>query len=905
MNPIWILTAAIFAPVTSGLLGLLIPRKNLAARVGTSVAGPAVAMVLLGMYARDFGTHAGMLTATWMPAVQLNLQLNADKLGLFFALLVSSIGLLITLYTRAYFGPDKDSLYRFYPSLLLFMTAMLGLVLADNFMLLLLFWEMTSISSFLLIGWDRHNPSAVKKAMQAFIVTGLGGLAMMGGLILLGVHTGVWSFSELSQAALHNDSLIIGAFLLIFIGAAAKSAQIPFHFWLPGAMAAPTPVSAYLHSATMVKAGVYLIGRLWPIFTVIPGFDAWPTLVIPIGAITMVYGAFIALQKTDLKQIFAYTTVSQLGLLVCMYGLSAFTYDGHPNLIWDVTQILNHALYKAPLFILAGAIGHVASRELPQLKGFFYRGRTPMIMTLILLAAAYALAAGPGTLSFTAKEFFFYQIYHGYEQSHHWLFYGLIAAGIATGMFNVAIFVRLATVLLSRDKTPAPSDDNHDPHNHPSTAGHDDDHHESGLWPAFLWIPGLVLVVFQFIGGLWPALLDRMVLTHIEPNRLYYDHLPSLGDVAAHLLHPQLPLIMSAIAIVLGVGLGLSPILRRVYRDPFDQTYPGFYRLITVGGGRAFGWVQRGHAAGYIALVMASIVGIFVIAISSTGVDLQLLPTESLANLMHSNELLPAVLIAVLVCLTAVLLPIVVDRASRVLVLGACGFCVTAMYYLYRAPDLALTQISIEIVSLVLFLLVLSLIPRETPKPRHWVAGRVALSAAVGVVMCWLTIISSTGQQPPMPYLNYDHRPFANLGEFFLRNSHYGVDIAGLREQPPPNVQDIWSQMKHGRQAQVLHDGGGGDNSVNVILVDFRGFDTMGEIVVLGLAAMGVWTLLRRPTKHDNPSTQDHDPADQHHPQPTDESTTGSWQIDIPEPAGGEMIQPVSAQQPLNRGAQP
>ena len=897
MKPVWILTLAIFAPVLCGLAGMLLPRKETGLRVLTAALGPACALFLLGEFVRDHGFQAGVFAVQWMPTLKLNLQFNADQLGLFFAFLVSAIGLLIILYARAYFGNDSNSLYRFYPSLLLFMTAMLGVALSDNFMLLLLFWEMTSISSFLLIGWERDDPSAVKKAMQAFVVTGAGGLAMMAGLILMGTHTGVWSFTQLIEFGPTNDTLTTTAFLLIFAGAAAKSAQFPLHFWLPGAMAAPTPVSAYLHSATMVKAGVYLTGRMWPILaTTLP---LWSDLVTPLGAITMVYGAFIALQKKDLKQIFAYTTVSQLGLLMCMYGLAGYNHHGKAD-FWEVTQILNHALYKAPLFILAGAIGHVASRDLTQLKGFFWRDRNAKIMAAVLLLAAYGLAAGPGTLSFTAKEFFFHQIYHVYQSHPGPGFQLLIGAGIATGTFNVAIFLRLLQVLVfQRSKNVKQS----------HATGHDDHAHETGWWPAFLWIPGLVIVVFQFVGGLAPNIFDHYLLQYIEPGRLPEQHLPSLIDVASHLTHPELPLIMSAAAMALGVIVAFLPILRSVFNDPFDHLYPGFYTLVTKKiGPRAFGVIQRGHTGSYIAFVSISLVGLFLWSINfDPAFVLNHWPQDLVFEIDQLSELSFGVLLTIVVCLTAVLLPIVTDRTSRVLVLGTCGFGMTAVYYLYRAPDLALTQISIEIVSLILFLLVLSLIPREVPKARIWVAPRIVLSLSVGAVMFWLTLSSAVGPQPSNPSMAFGQHTAANLGEFFLRNSHHGIDTEHVpfKQLSTGLVNRETNPHAH---AASLHHGGGGDNVVNVILVDFRGFDTMGEITVLALAAMGVWTLLRRRTEE----TDEQWPADEYG---IDRCITGNTntsdensqllRLDIPDPNTTSDLDSENEHQLAHRNPQP
>lgn len=860
MDPTFILTLAILAPLIAGFVTLVLPRRALGLRVALALAGPITALALLSWYVNFTGDQitASPVGVTWMPLVKLNLQFNPDKLGLFFAFMVSGIGLLITLYARAYFGPDHDSLYRFYPSLHLFMTAMLGVALADNFMLMFLFWEMTSISSFLLIGWERDDPSAVRKAMQAFIVTGAGGLSLMAGLIFLGIHTDHWSFSSLlaDKASLTATPALVTAFVLIFVGAVGKSAQWPLHFWLPGAMAAPTPVSAYLHSATMVKAGVYLIGRMWPILaSVLP---LWPQLIVPIGGMTMVYGAFVAIQKTDLKQIFAYTTVSQLGLLMCMYGLAAipFTHGGHhePNLIWDVSQILNHALYKAPLFILAGAIGHIASRQLPELRGLVHRGRTACIMTVVLLLAAYSLAAGPLTVSFTAKEFFFYQIWHGYEQTHSVWFYPLIAAGVFTGMFNVAIFLRLAMTLLSR-RQPEPSA-------HGDAHGHGEQEH--GVWPAFLWIPGAVIVSFQFIGGIIPGAFEGL-FGWLEPNANYFDHFPMTWQA-----HWGVPLGMSLTAIVLGVLLAVSPLLRRVFPDPHDHLYPSFEALCTKGGGRIFRVLQTGHVRNYLAFVFVAMVVLFVISIRFDFGMLTVWPEKA-----QFEGYLPGYLVTALVCLTAILMPLVKDRTSRVLVLGSCGFSVTAVYYLYKAPDLALTQISIEIVSLILFLLVLSLLPKHQEGSNVLVLPRLLIAVAVGGIMFWMTLHSSLGPAP-MPYLRADNgKPLAHLGEFFLRNSSHAQDTNQWSQTHGAGVV-LRGESEPGRGVD-LHHGGGGNNVVNVILVDGRGFDTMGEITVLGLAALGVWTLLRRP-QHANHGDD---------LKPKTDASTAPLAISIPDPHGG------------------
>ncbi|HLL87891.1 MAG TPA: hydrogen gas-evolving membrane-bound hydrogenase subunit E [Tepidisphaeraceae bacterium] len=828
MTPTALVSLAVFAPALLGAAGLALPRRTVGTRVALSVLAPVVSLVCLGLFVSQHGLTAGPFGAAWMSELQLDFTFNPDRLGTFFALLVAGIGLLITLYARAYFGPDPDSLYRFYPSLLLFMTAMLGLVLADNFMLLLLFWELTSISSFLLIGWERDDAAAVKKALQAFVVTGAGGLALMGGLILLGVHTGAWSLSALGDVAIRPDAVTTAAFLMIFGGAAAKSAQWPLHFWLPGAMAAPTPVSAYLHSATMVKAGVYLLGRLWPALAVLP---AWPVVLVTIGAVTMVLGAYVGLRKSDLKQIFAYTTVSQLGLFVCTYGLAAFQWEGRPNLIWDVTQILNHAAYKAPLFMIAGAIGHVVhTRELPELRGLARAGGSKTVMAVILLLAAYAMASGPLTLGFAAKEFFFYGVYHAYGATRQPALLALIAAGVVTGMLQVAIFVRLARVLLaSRAAVPLPHLAHHDaaseehslkhaadecdgtaPHGHPQ---HTHDAHDAPFWSAMLWLPALLVVTVQYVGGVAPWITESLVRP-FEANPNHFKAIPSLAYL---LTHPGVPLYMSLAGVVLGLTLGLGPVLRQTIVDPHDKLFPAFYAIATRGGGRVFGLVQTGHVRTYVGVTLCALVGVVAWATDWRSLRWPDVAIESPA------ALLLGFLMTGFILTTAVLMPLVRERASRILVLGTTGFAATGVYYVYRAPDLALTQISIEIVSLVLFLLVLGLLPKTAAEPRATrTLPRLAIAAAVGATMFWLTLTAAVATRPTMPYRTADGRPFAHLGDFFLRNSYHGVDTVGR------------------------HSGGGGSNVVNVILVDFRGFDTLGEITVLGIAALGVWTLLRR-----------------------------------------------------------
>ena len=870
MQPAWMLLVAVFAPVAAGLATLALPRRAVTARVLLAAAGPALAFVMvlthLGAYGVAGGGPGGAgfqpavqaqpevrgdrpgpsgqrqagslphsenlphsksthhpIAATadlpWVPALDLNIAFLADGLGGFFALLVSGVGVLIVLYARGYFGGHGDQaeadLARFYPTLGFFATAMMGVVLADYTLLTLVFWELTSISSFLLIGWDRYDRRAVRLAMQAFFTTGLGGMFLLGGIAWFGSTTGIWRWSTLLADAAtinYHDPAVIGAFLCMFVGAASKSAQWPLHYWLPGAMAAPTPVSAYLHSATMVKAGVFLVGRLFPAFGLgasagfgtPTGVEIWAGVVTWFGAVTMLYAAVTAVNQHDLKRIFAYTTVSQLGLLMAMYGLGGFWYahDGHfvaAAIDFDVTQIANHAFYKAPLFITAGAIGHVASRSLPDLFGAFHKHKA---ICITMLLAGYALAAGPGTISFTAKELFLYALVHAAEGGggRPWIWIILLMT-VLTAVCNVAIFVRLLTTLmgwrfgLGSGGSAKPQAAHDAGHHDEDSGGH---HHEGGVWGAMLWLPAVPLVALQYLGGLVTPAWNALFLPF--ERFAFYD-----GFYGAVPWVPKLgvPLYASLIAIAGGVAFGLSRFLRGQHVDVNDRIYPAVYEASTAAGRGVFRGLQTGSLKHYVVAVLVTLCGAFLWAAWSDGGMWG--PVAASAG--DFFEFWPGLLLGLIICASALMLPVFESRVVRVLILGACGFTVVAMYVVYQAPDLALTQLMVEIISVLLFVLVLRMLPAE----RHtvgvgWV-WRSAIGAVAGLMLGWMTLVAAAGN------------PTTRLGAFFAQHTYKG------------------SALTDGR-------GGGGDNIVNVILVDFRGFDTLGEIIVLALAALGVWSML-------------------------------------------------------------
>ena len=836
MESVTLLALAVMAPLITGVLTLWLPRTAITTRVVTALIGPALSFVLVVWHIAAVGTEADATSVIpWFPTLNLNLAFLADGLGSFFALLVAGVGVLIVLYARSYFGPEPDDLYRFYPTLGFFTTAMLGIVLADYLLLTLLFWEMTSISSFLLIGWDRYDKKAVKLGMQAFFTTALGGITMLGGLLLFSFDTGVWRWSELLasgsgvlEVSLAWDNPMLWAFVLIYLGAATKSAQFPWHYWLPGAMAAPTPVSAFLHSATMVKAGVFLAGRMFPVFA---AMEIWPWLLIPFGAVTMLLGAAIALNQHDLKRIFAYTTVSQLGLLMTMYGLGSIDWSYYGQTLalidWDVSQIANHAFYKAPLFILAGALGHVASRQLPELFGAIKEHKA---MVVVMLMAGYALAALPGSISFQAKELFIYAIYHATEI--HPAFWGLMVMAVVTAVFNVAIFIRIFTTLLGlgpglRPLPPAPpapapknapddyapdhpADDHTPAHGHGLAVAedgheHHEHHHETGLWGALLWVPGLILVLPQFIGGLYTPAWNA-VFSLFETNLNYfggehgaYAALPALWQISL-----GVPLAMSAISWLGGAALGLSPLMRGAIVDVHDKVYPGMYWLAVEGGGKAFRVVQTGNFQHYTVMVLCAFLAAFIGTL--------LLEMEQVRQVFDSYgdrvfEFWPGIVLGMIVVITAIILPFPRQRVMRVLILGTIGFGVVGIYLLYQAPDLALTQLMFEIISVILFVLVLRMLPDVQLPKLGGKAWRVAISTAVGLAFGWMTLVAAS---------NPVDEP---IGGVLALHSYDGTELTDGR-------------------------GGGGFNAVNVTLVDFRGLDTFGEIAVLMLAALGVWSLI-------------------------------------------------------------
>lgn len=785
-----VILLAVLAPMLTGFATLLMPRMMALPRTLMALLGQAGAFVLLlGLVGRaDASSPVGW---TYLPELGIDFFFRADRFGLFFGLLVSGMGALITAYAHGYFRGKAEPIGRLLPLMGVFASAMLGVALSDSMFGLFVFWELTTISSFLLIGWNRGQPGSVRSALQAAVITGTGGLALLLGLVVLHDVSGSWLLSELTLGGAPAWKVTL-AFVLLTVAAGAKSAQFPVHFWLPGAMAAPTPVSAYLHSATMVKAGVFLLGRVLFAFE---DERLWGPVLVVLGGVTMAYAAVHALRGDTIKRVLAYSTVSQLGLFVCMFGLASV--EGE-TLEWPVAQILNHGLYKAPLFMLTGAMAvHAGVNRVDQLGGM--ARRLPVVGWLFVLGL-YAMAAGPGTLSFAAKEFFVVSAHHASE--HVWLGWFAIASVVIAAMCNAALLVRLGRRVFGAVEEGA---------------------QEVVPGAHRMWWPAALLLAIQVIGGVLPLVVGgafEAIETHVPEGGHLYSTFELFGK-------PGLPLAISLGALALGVGLGLSPVLRRTGGDPCERLFPLFHRTLEHVAYVTVNALQSGSIRRYLFVILSVLTGGLLMVMSS---DPRWRRMPWVVDLFDARWeiILLSVLAAVFACVAALSLPLTRLRIVRVMVLGAVGYGVTLLYMVNRAPDLALTQIMFEIISVVMFLLVMRMLPERTraDQERPEIA-RALFAAVVGLVVGWAVFHAAAvpdqqryrDEVPALAGVEVGAPRAERLGAWFLDNSYEGDAETGGR-------------------------GGGGSNVVNVILVDFRGYDTMGEITVLAIAMIAVLAML-------------------------------------------------------------
>ncbi|MCC9620680.1 monovalent cation/H+ antiporter subunit A [Thalassospira sp. MA62] len=767
------LTLIVLLPFIGAVLPAIMIRAGRNACATATGAVTLTALILL--MAKAPAVIAGevfQISYSWLPELGLNVTFFLDGLGLLFATLILGIGLLIIIYARFYLSKD-DPMGRFYVFLLLFQGAMVGIVLSDNILLLLIFWELTSLSSFLLIGYWKHLPAGRQGARMALTVTGGGGLAMIAGMLILGDIVGSYDLTDILQNAdlIQASPLYVPALILILLGCFAKSAQFPFHFWLPHAMAAPTPVSAYLHSATMVKAGIFLMARMWPVLS---GTPEWFYIVGTVGLITMVLGAWIAIFKHDLKGLLAFSTVSHLGLITMLLGF------GTPMAaVAGVFHVINHATFKAALFMTAGIIDHeTGTRDIRRFGGLL--NLMPIAGTIGIISAASMAGIIPFN-GFLSKEMMLEEAWHTMWLDQSWVVPLLATVG---ALFSVAYSFRfIFHVWLGK-----PRDENlpHHPHDPPF-----------GMWgpPAFLTV--LVVLI-----GLFPSTIAGPLVAATS-SAVVGGALPDYHLALWHGLTPALG--MSVIAIIGGALIlmrhtnlmsATENLARPDAKSIFDCLIAKSVMVSRlVSDSLHNGSLQRYLAIMVFAALAIGVAGFYAMPDFVPG-DRELLDVSPPAAIGW--------LLLMATCLAAVMLHH--NRLLALLLVGVVGLIVSLGFVYLSAPDLALTQISVEVVTVILMLLTLNILPKETPKES--MPGRklrdivVSVGAGLGVGSAIWAIMTRDLSE--------------TISSYHLANSKIE---------------------------------GGGTNVVNVILVDFRGFDTFGEIIVLGIAALSIFALIETVTQ--------------------------------------------------------
>jgi multicomponent K+:H+ antiporter subunit A len=707
-------------------------------------------------------------TWQWVPSIGLYFSFRLDGLALLFALLILMIGLLIIIYAR-YYLHKQDSMGRFFAYLMMFMGSMLGIVLSENLLQLVVFWELTSLTSFLLISYWQHRQDARQGARMALAITGAGGLALLGGVLMLGNIVGSYQLSDVLAAGeiIRGHDLYLPMLVLVLLGAFTKSAQFPFHFWLPHAMAAPTPVSAYLHSATMVKAGIFLLARLFPALS---GTTEWIWLVSSAGMMTLLIGAYVALFKHDLKGLLAYSTLSHLGLITLLFGFSS-----ELALVAAIFHIINHATFKCSLFMVAGIIDHESgTRDMRKLNGLF---RMMPHTAMLAMVAAAAMAGVPLLNGFLSKEMFFEQ--------------ALNAANSTLAVWAIPVLVTIAATFSVAYSLRFIHDVffNGEPIDLPRTP------HEP---PRFMKIPVDILVVVCLVVGIAPNVLIGPILD-VAVSASLQAPIPEFSLAIWHGF--TAPLMMSFIALVMGV------LLYSQRQKLFDWHERNLYRI---DGKLIFDWLLNAIIRFTRRITALFDRGALQPAVSWVIATALVLGFSGFAGyssvLLGDRELTPVdgvtVIMAIMLIVASVLTAALHHRRLIALInIGVVGLIIALGFVQFSAPDLALTQLSVEVVTIVLLLLALFFLPQHTPQERNYarLVRDAVLSIASGVAVFILS----------MAVLSRDYVP---ISDFFLENAK---------------------------------PGGGGANVVNVILVDFRGFDTLGEIVVLALAGLCVFAMLK------------------------------------------------------------
>ncbi|MFC3338555.1 monovalent cation/H+ antiporter subunit A [Paracandidimonas soli] len=762
--------------VGSVIAALLSPgARNLEAWLAGAVALGCVILAALQLPAILNG-EVIRLSLTWIPAMGIDFTLRMDGFAWLFAMIIAAMGSLIVLYARYYMSP-KDPVPRFFSFFLLFMGAMLGVVLSGNLIQLVIFWEMTSLSSFMLIAYWHHRLDARRGARMSLIITGTGGFCLLASVLMLGKVVGSYDLDVVLAAgdivrAHPWYNAILG---LMALGALTKSAQFPFHIWLPNAMAAPTPVSAYLHSATMVKAGVFLLARFWP---VLAGTEQWGWIIGGAGLCSLVLGAYAATFQQDMKGVLAYSTISHLGLITLLLGMNS-----ELALVAALFHIMNHATFKASLFMAAGIVDHeTGTRDMSRLSGLFRS--MPITATLAIVAAA-AMAGVPLLNGFISKEMFFAEAIT--NSSSQWF---LPMAAVLAGALSVAYSIRfIAQVFFGPEATDLPRAP-HEP-------------------PRWMLVPSAVLVLTCLVVGIFPAATIGPFL-HLALVSILGDDTPSYSLAVWHGFN--LPLIMSFAAMLGGVVLlyllrghmrrrpGTTPI---IYRFDGRRTFDALLEWLDIASASVLNILQSGRLQTQMFCVVAATLVVAALPLLSPE---WLHPTQSTSM----SPAFVALWLAGGLCAIGAAQQAKYHRPAALLLSGGAGLATCLTFAWLSAPDLALTQLAVEVVTVVLILLGLRWLPRR--------------------VLTRQTDADLAGTH------------LRRLRDFILALAGgAGLSAISYAVLTRPQGEGIASFFVE--QSIPL---GGGSNVVNVILVDFRAFDTLGEITVLGIVALTVYALLRR-----------------------------------------------------------
>jgi multicomponent K+:H+ antiporter subunit A len=748
----------------------------------------------------------------WIPSSGLYFSLRMDGLSWVFMGLIHTITLLVVLYARYYMSP-KDPVPRFFSFLMAFMGSMVGVVLSGNLIQMVMFWELTSLASFLLISYWHHRADARRGARMALTVTATGGLCLLAGVLLLGHIVGSYELDQVLAAGdlTRAHPWYVPTFILIALGALTKSAQFPFHFWLPHAMAAPTPVSAYLHSATMVKAGIFLLIRLWPILS---GTQEWTWIVAGAGICTMLLGSFMAIFQHDLKGLLAYSTISHLGLITVLLGI------GSPlAMVAAIFHTLNHATFKASLFMAVGIIDHESgTRDMRKLRGL---GRMMPYTATLAIIASCAMAGVPLLNGFISKEMFFSQtLAWGYGQ---WM----SIAAVVYGIFSVAYSLRFMYVFFGAPAQDLPSQP-----------------HEPPRWMRF---PVEFLVLCCLIVGIIPGLSIGPLL-QLAVESVLGSETPAYSLAIWHGFNT--PLLMSIAA--MGLGVMFYVLLRRyanlIHRDTVPllhrfsgaQAYESVLLNLSSGAAKLEKWFSARRIQPQIFLILS-------VAVVLTVLTWPHRMSFDFSRAWDNWDPWFAILwLMGCACAVAAAWQAKFHRLRALSLLGGTGIITSITFLGLSAPDLALTQLMVETVTTILILLGLRwLPPRLPPKDLNiTITGSGARSRrSRDLLLAFLTGLGMAALSYGV-MINPHHD---SIGEFFV--------LRALSE-------------------------GGGSNVVNVLLVDFRGFDTMGEICVLAIVSLTVYALLRRfrpaPESIQLPSQQRH-PADPAHNQPPVQQATSGY----------------------------